>query len=296
MKPPVPPEAPMPPSSGALPSTAPDLVLAPLVGQRLGRSLRSVYRFRELVALLVSRDLKVRYKRSALGMLWSLLNPLLQMAVYSFVFSVIMKVGIAAYPIFLLAGLLPWTLFSTSVSMAAGCLIANASLIRKVAVPQAVYPLALVGSKLVDLLLSIVPLTLIAIWLGRPPSLSWLFLPVAILAVVAFSVGVSLAISSLTVFFRDIKHLIDILLQVWFYLTPVLYTYESIGHLGNRWVTLALRINPAAPIVRCFQICLYEGRFPDPATTGAALLWAFGTLFLGYLLFLRDEPRHILYL
>jgi ABC-type polysaccharide/polyol phosphate export permease len=272
------------------------MTTASLARPHPGTALGQIYRYRELVAMLVTRDLKVRYKRSILGMFWSLLNPLLQMAVYSFVFSTIMRVGIPAYPVFLLSGLLPWTLFATSVSMAAGCLIANASLIRKVAVPQAVYPLALVGSKLVDLLLSLVPLTLIAIWLGRPPSLSWLFLPVAILAVAAFAAGVSLLVSSLTVFFRDIKHLIDILLQVWFYLTPVIYTYESLGNLPNRWIATALRINPAAPIVRCFQICLYEGRFPDATTAAVALLFGFGTLLLGLLVFLRDEPRHILYL
>jgi ABC-type polysaccharide/polyol phosphate export permease len=272
------------------------MTTASLARPNPGTALGQVYRYRELVAMLVARDLKVRYKRSVLGMLWSLLNPLLQMAVYSFVFSIIMRVGIPDYPIFLLAGLLPWTLFSTSVSMAAGCLIANASLIRKVAVPQAVYPLALVGSKLVDLLLSLVPLTLISFWFGRPPTLSWLYLPIAILTVATFAAGVCFLVSSLTVFFRDIKHLIDIFLQVWFYLTPVIYTYESLGNLRNRWILMALRINPVAPIVRCFQICLYEGRFPDASTVGLSLFFAFGTLLLGLFVFLRDEPRHILYL
>jgi lipopolysaccharide transport system permease protein len=113
---------------------------------------------------------------------------------------------------------------------------------------------------------------------------------------VAFSAGVSFAVSSATVFFRDIKHLIDILLQVWFYLTPVLYTYEQISQVDNGAIALALRINPAAPIVRCFQMCIYEGRFPDPGTAALALFCGAGTLFLGLALFARQEPRHILYL
>jgi lipopolysaccharide transport system permease protein len=265
-------------------------------GQSSGNAIAEVYRFRELIAMLVSRDLKVRYKRSVLGMFWSLLNPLLQMAVYSFVFSTIMRVGVPAYPMFLLAGLLPWSLFSTSVSMAAGCLIANAGLIRKVAVPQSVYPLALVGSKLVDLVLSLVPLTLLAFWYGRPPSLSWLFLPLAILFVVAFAAGVSFFISSLTVFFRDVKHLIDIFLQIWFYLTPVIYTYASLERIGNRFILFGLRINPATPIVRCFQVCIYERHFPDAATVATAAIFAFGSLGIGLALFMRNEPRHIHYL
>jgi ABC-type polysaccharide/polyol phosphate export permease len=259
-------------------------------------SVTRIMRFRELVGMLVARDLKVRYKRSVLGMFWSLLNPLLQMAVYSFVFSTIMKVGTPAYPLFLLSGLLPWALFSTAVGMSAGCLIANASLIRKVAVPQAVYPLALVGSKLVDLLLSLIPLTLMALYFGRPPSVSWLYLPVAIVFILLFTTGVSLAISSLTVFFRDVKHLIDIFLQIWFYLTPIIYTYDALSRIGNRWVSLGLRANPITPIVRCFQLCLYDGRFPDVATTGAAALSAVAALALGLTLFVGAESRHIHYL
>jgi lipopolysaccharide transport system permease protein len=259
-------------------------------------AITDLLRFRELIGMLIARDLKVRYKRSVLGMFWSLLNPLLQMAVYSFVFSTVMNIGIPAYPIFLLSGLLPWTLFSTSVSMAAGTLIANASLIRKVSVPQAVYPLALVGSKLVDLVLSLVPLLLLCIVYHRPPAWSWLFLPAAIVLVSAFSAGVALAISSLTVFFRDIKHLIDIFLQVWFYLTPVLYTYDSLAHIHNKLILLGLRLNPATPIVRCFQDCLYDGRFPPLSTIGLATLCSVVVLAIGMTLFMRAESRHIHYL
>jgi lipopolysaccharide transport system permease protein len=272
----------------------PTAAIAPREGASF--ALAEVLRFRELIAMLVARDLKVRYKRSVLGMLWSLLNPLLQMVVYSFVFSTIMRLGVAAYPIFLLSGLLPWTMFSTSVSLAAGCLLSNASLIRKVAVPQLVYPLALVGSKLVDLLLSLIPLILLAIFYGRPPGLSWLFLPVAIVFVAAFSAGISFLVSSLTVFFRDMKHLIDIFLQIWFYLTPVIYTYDQLTHIGQPWVLLALRLNPATPIVRCFQQCLYEGRFPPASTIGLAAASATVVLVAGLTLFLRAEPRHIHYL
>jgi ABC-type polysaccharide/polyol phosphate export permease len=264
--------------------------------ERAPLALAEVLRFRELIGMLIARDLKVRYKRSVLGMFWSLLNPLMQMAVYSFVFSTIMKIGIPAYPIFLLSGLLPWTLFSTSTSMAAGCLIANSSLIRKVAVPQSVYPLALVGSKLVDLLLSLIPLTLLAVAYGRPPAWSWLFLPVAILMMAGFSAGVSFAVSSLTVFFRDIKHLIDIFLQVWFYLTPIIYTYDQLSKIDNRWVKLGLKLNPATPIVRCFQLCIYEQQWPDFGTFVHASASAGVVLFLGLLLFARNEPRHIHYL
>ena len=261
----------------------------------VARPFAEIYRFRELVLMLVQRDLKVRYKRSVLGMFWTLLNPLLQMVVYTLVFSTIMKVGVPRFPVFLLAGLLPWTLISVAAIGSSVSLINNQGLIRKVAVPQAVYPLAVVGSKVVDLVLSLVPLAVIAALLGRPPGLHWLFVPVAMLLVTLFSVGLALLFSSLTVFFRDMRHLIDILFQVWFYLTPVLYPQDFLDKLPYPWVKTFLLLNPAAYVVRCFQVPIYEGRFPDATTVGLATLSTAGMLVLGFTVFLRSEERHIHY-
>jgi ABC-type polysaccharide/polyol phosphate export permease len=261
----------------------------------LARPVAELYRFRELLALLVGRDLKVRYKRSVLGMLWTLLNPLLQMAVYTLVFSTIMKVGLPQFPVFLLSGLLPWTFLSVSATTSAHALLNNQGLIRKVAVPQAVYPLAVVGSKLVDLLFSLVPLAIIAALSGRPPTPSWVAVVPAIVFAVAFTIGLSLVFSSLTVFFRDVRHLIDILFQVWFYLTPVLYPVAFLENLPYPWLRSALRFNPATPIVRLFQVALYEGRFPPASTFTAAALVAAVALVGGWLAFERMQDRHIHY-
>jgi ABC-type polysaccharide/polyol phosphate export permease len=261
----------------------------------LARRLGDLYRFRELVVMLVGRDLKVRYKRSILGMFWTLLNPLLQMAVFTFIFSTIMKVEIPGFPVFLLAGLLPWTLISVSTIGASVSLINNQGLIRKVAVPQAVYPLAVVASKLVDLVLSLVPLVVLALVLGRPPGFSWVFVPVALLFATAFSAGLALVFSTLTVFFRDIRHLIDILFQLWFYLTPVLYPVSFLDKLPDPWMKSVLLLNPAAYVVECFQASIYEGRFPDARLVGLAAISAAASLVLGLLVFLRGEERHIHY-
>jgi lipopolysaccharide transport system permease protein len=249
----------------------------------------------ELIALLVGRDLKVRYKRSALGMVWTLLNPLLQMVVYTLVFSTIMRIGVPQFPVFLLAGLLPWTLVSVSATSSALALLGNQGLIRKVAVPQAVYPLAIVGSKLVDMVLSLIPLAVIAAVLGRTPGPSWLLLLPAVVVAASFAAGLSLFFSSVTVFFRDVRHLIDILFQVWFYLTPILYPYEFLAKLPYPGVRLLLSLNPATPIVRWFQQVIYERRAPDPATAGLAVLAAAGALALGFAVFYRFEDRHIHY-
>jgi lipopolysaccharide transport system permease protein len=259
----------------------------------VARPLADLWRFRELISLLVQRDLKVRYKRSVLGMGWTLLNPLLQMLVYTLVFSTIMRVGVPEFPVFLLAGLLPWTLVSVSVVGSAHCLLNNQGLIRKVSVPQMVYPLSVVASKLVDLVLSLVPFTILAIALGRPPSLSWLFLVPALALLALFSMGLALLFSSLTVFYRDMRHLIDILIQAWFYVTPVIYPAEFLEKLPQPWMRAVLLANPATPIVRLFQLALYEGHAPSPALLGGAAASAFGVLALGALVFMRHEDQHI---
>ncbi|HTP24257.1 MAG TPA: ABC transporter permease [Anaeromyxobacteraceae bacterium] len=257
------------------------------------KAIAQLWRFRELIALLVQRDLKVRYKRSIFGMGWTLLNPLLLMIVYTLVFSTIMKVGVPKFPIFLLSGLLPWTLISVSISGSAHCLLNNQGLIRKVAVPQMVYPLAVVASKLVDLVLSLVPFTLLAIALGRPPNASWLFVLPAIVLATLISAGLSLFFSSLTVFYRDMRHLIDILIQVWFYVTPVLYPLEFLQKLPYPWLRYILLANPATAVIRCFQRPLYEGQAPSALHLGAAVLCASLVLVLGIAFFLRHEDEHI---
>jgi lipopolysaccharide transport system permease protein len=256
------------------------------------RAFTEVLRFRELVVLLVLRDLKVRYKRSVLGMAWTLLNPLLQMAVYTVVFSKVIRLGVPNYPVFLLAGLLPWTLVSVGTTGSAFSLLNNQALIRKVAVPQAVYPIAVVASKLVDLCMSLAPLAVIAVVVGVRPGSSWLFLPIAVLIAAAFTAGLALAFSSLTVFFRDMRHLIDILFQVWFYLTPVLYPVEFLERLGGRESWL-FTLNPATPIIRLFQQVIYEQRFPDAGTVALATFFALAAFSAGALLFHRAEPLHI---
>ncbi len=259
----------------------------------LVQSLRAVVRFRELVLLLVERDLKARYKRSVLGMFWSLLNPLLQMAVLSVVFSVIMRVDLPAFPLFLLAGLLPWTLVSVSITAASVSLLNNQGLIRKVAVPQMVYPLAIVGSKLVDTLLSLVPLAIIATAFGRPPGLSWIFLPAALVLVTLFTVGMAVLFSSLTVFYRDMRHLTEILMQVWFYLTPIFYPVDYLLNLPYPWLKYALLANPAAPLVEVFHASVYQGTFPSAEAIAWATATALGSMALGLFVFLRRQHEHI---
>jgi lipopolysaccharide transport system permease protein len=170
---------------------------------------------------------------------------------------------------------------------------AHQGLIRKVAVPQMVWPLAVVASKLVDLLFSLLPFAVIATIYHRGPSVAWVAVVPAIVLATLFSAGLALLFSSLTVFYRDMRHLTDILVQVWFYLTPVLYPVSFLEKLPHGWLRWPLRLNPATPIVLLFQESLYEGRFPDPAHFASAVTAALGVLAVGLLVFLRRQDQHI---
>lgn len=267
--------------------------VAPARPGPLERAAADLWRFRGLLALLVERDLKVRYKRSVLGMFWTLLNPLLQMGVYTLVFSTILRIGVPGYPLFVLSGLLPWSLVAVGSLSASTSLLGNQQLIRKVAVPQAVYPLAAVGSKLVDATLSIPALALLALAVGRPPTAAWAWLPLALVLAATFTAGLALLFASLTVYFRDLRHLIEVLFQVWFYLTPVFYPASFLEKLPVPALRALLAANPAAPIVRIFQEAVHEGRSPGLATVAFAAASALGALALGASVFVRCEPGHI---
>ena len=167
-------------------------------------AIAELLQYRELVALLVVRELKVRYKRSVLGLLWTMLNPLLLMVVYTVVFATIMRAPQRNFAIFLLSGLLPWLFFSTSVLQGLNSILTNQELIRKVRLPQAVFPLSVVGSNLVNFSLSLAPLLLLMAVLGQPFTPALLFIPVAIFILAVFTSGVTLLFATFTVFFRDV--------------------------------------------------------------------------------------------
>src|SRR3954467_5853186 len=203
--------------------------------------------YRELVAMLVVRELKVRYKRSVLGLLWTMLNPLLLMVVYTVVFATIMRAPQRNFAIFLLSGLLPWLFFSVAVLQGLNSILANQELIRKVRLPQAVFPLSVVGSNLVNFVLSFVPLLLLMAVLRQPFTPALLFVPVGMLVLTVFTSGVTLLFATFTVFFRDVRHLAEVALQMLMYLSPVFYDLKMLGQHDAWWFRLfrlLLRANP----------------------------------------------------
>ena len=262
-------------------------------------SLAELLQFRQLVALLVSRELKVRYKRSVLGLVWTMLNPLLLMAVYTVVFTTIMPAAMPDFSIFLLAGLLPWLFVSTAILQGMSAVLGNQDLIRKIRLPQAVFPLSVVGSNLVNFVLSVIPLLGVMLVIGHPLTPALFFLPVAALVITCFAAGLTLVFASATVFYRDVRHLTEVMLQILFYLSPVLFSPEQIGQgaSAKAWWLPAFRAvldaNPLTYLLPLVRDPVYRGVLPPASTLATATAAAAVSLVAGYWIFRKLEPRHI---
>lgn len=249
--------------------------------------LRELYAFRELVGNLVARDLRLKYRRSALGAAWSVLNPLFFVAIYTAVFSVVLRAFILPqYWTFVLAGLLPWLFFANSLGACSTSFTQNASLISKVAFPVESLAIATVLSNFVNFLITVALLLLAVVAAGRPVGPSLILLPVLLAAQLVLALGLGLGIASLTVYFRDLEHLVGLFLTALFYLTPVLYPLTFAGRYA-RW----LKLNPVAWYVDSYHAILYSGRWPDPVLFLPAIGLALASLAGGYAIFLRLRPR-----
>ena len=274
----------------------------------MGR-VAELWRYRNLVVDLVVLDLKVRYKGSALGFLWSLLNPLLMMLVFTVVFDVLFRNNIARYPVFILSALLPWTYLSTVVTRGTTSITQNSALLNKVYFPSEVFPIAIVFSALVNFLLSL-PVLFGLMWLfGIPYTSAMLMLPLIIVIQTIFCLAVALFVSALTVQYRDTTVMMEVLLQAWFFLTPVFYPVQAVVvQVNNVYAAQILRwLNPMAAIVDFYRDILYgglayvnpiTGTVPPPSPGWPSLLGVTRTgvtvtilLVLAYLFFIRRSER-----
>jgi ABC-2 type transport system permease protein len=253
--------------------------------------LRDTFRYRELIWALAVKELTVRYKRSILGFLWALLNPMLLMLVLSVVFSKIMVAQQLHYPIFLLSMLLPWTFFSQSLSYAAESIVGNGDLIKKVRVAKLVFPVAAVVSNLINLFLSLIPLVLIVLAMRHPFYWTWLYLPVPILALAILTLGATFFFAAANVYYRDVAHILQILLQVWFYLTPIIYSLEYIPAKYR----VFFKLNPIIYELNGFRLSVYYGLLPTAESVIASFVCAFLALYFGFWVFRRYQDEFVFY-
>jgi ABC-type polysaccharide/polyol phosphate export permease len=251
--------------------------------------MRELLQYRDLVRALVARELKVRYRRSAIGFLWTMLQPLLMMAVLAVVFSSIFRFRFPEgnYVVFVLAGLLFWNFFSQSILASMNSLRGNAALLKKLPLPKEVFPLAAVLSGVVNLCLALVPLLAILVISGHPIRPAILFLPVSILVAGAFTLGAGLLLSPLSVFFSDVVELVGVLLAALMYLTPVIYPKEIVP---EPYLSL-VRYNPVRSILEVFRDPIFYGKIPPLTHLSVALGIALGMMALGLLVFRKSSDR-----
>lgn len=262
------------------------LVLASIrvLGNELWNEIHQLYQFRDMFLGLVMRDVRQRYKGSMFGILWSMMNPLLMMLIYTVVFSFIMRVKIPNYSLFIFCGLLPWFWFQTALTNGCTVIVANAALIKKVAFPTEILPLVSVTSNLVNLLLSLPVLFLFMALDHVAPAPSLFLLPVLLAIQYVLTAGIAFILAAVQVFFRDTEQVLANVLMLWMYATPVIYSADMIP---KRFIRLVL-LNPISPLVMSYQHIILDQTFPPftyllyPLVVGIVLLVAgfnlFGTL------------------
>ncbi len=263
--------------------------------------LRRLIFYRELLYNLTLKEVKVKYKNSFIGFLWSMVNPVMMLAVYYVAFGIIFKLralGMTRYEFYLLSGILPWNFFSLSLLQSVSAVVNNADLVKKVYFPREVLPLSYLGAAAFHFLLQ--EMVLVVFLLVFRVTLSpWILaLPLLLLLQLVFTAGLSFYLSALNVFFRDIQHFTEIALLAWFWLTPVIYPISFIWDNFPAWATGIFMLNPMAHLMLLWQRITYNSPVNGPqaayfSVEGFAYVIAFSVLLLvtGYYLFCRLEGR-----
>ncbi|MBS6642260.1 MAG: ABC transporter permease [Clostridiaceae bacterium] len=243
---------------------------------------KELYAYREMIFSLVRRDLQGRYKGSILGFFWTFLNPLLQLVVYTLVFSIILRSDVEDYYLHLFVALVPWLFFSTSVSGGSSCIRCQQDMVKKIYFPREVLPIAFTTSQFVNMLLSFVVVLIVVAFSGRGLNfIAVLYLPVIMLVEYMLSLGSALIVSAATVYIRDLEYLLGIITMAWQFLTPIMY---SIDLIPERYMSLYM-LNPMTPVIIAYRDILYYGRAPHLSTLIHATGVGIGLLIIGFIVF-----------
>jgi lipopolysaccharide transport system permease protein len=254
------------------------------------RVLSELYAYRQMLVSLVRKDLRGRYKGSVLGFLWTFVNPLLQLLVYTVVFSTILRADIEKFYLFLFVALVPWIFFSASLNGGASSILAHKDMVKKIYFPREVLPIAYVTSCFVNMLFSFVIIFVVLIFSGsaiNPAAL--LCLPAVMLVEYILALGIALLSSAVTVFFRDLEHILGIVSMAWMYLTPIVYDISMVPqHLVSVFMA-----NPMTPIIMAYRDILYYARVPSYETLLHALVLGVAVLIAGFWVFGKLKKRFV---
>ena len=242
---------------------------------------KEIYEYRELLKTSVKKEIRGRYKNSFLGVIWSFLNPLLQIMVYAIVFPLILRNTQENYVIFLCCGLIPWTFFSTGINRSAFTIIENGNIVKKVFFPREILPISVITSEAVNFMISTIIILAFVIFGGLGMSKYVLFYPLVLIVQYFLVLGISFIISSITVYLRDIQHFIGVLLQLLFYAAPVVYAPSSIPE-NFKWI---LNINPMTYIINAYRDIFYNQVKPDFVGLGTILVISILVCVIGQFIF-----------
>lgn len=248
---------------------------------------RELVRYRDLLRQLIARNLKTRYKRSALGMVWTMLHPLMMMVVLTLAFSSIFRFSVPNFAVYVLSGLLLWNFFSQTTNSAMSELLWGGTLMHRIYVPRVMFAATAIGTGLVNLLLSLPALLVIMLISGVTPRASLIFLPVSIALICLFTLGVGLILSTMVIYFADVYEMFQILLMSWFYLQPIIYPIEIIP-ASRQWL---FKLNPMYYFLSVFRAPIYEGRLAPAGDIAIAVIVSVLTFGVGWWLFTRQAEE-----
>jgi len=249
--------------------------------------LKELYNYREMLSNLVKKDLRTRYKGSVLGFLWTFINPLFQLIVYTVVFSVILKSDIPKYYIHLFVALVPWLFFASSLTSSASSIIGSKDLIKKIYFPRLIIPMAVVNGAFMNMLFTMIVVFAALIFSGIGISIYILFLPIIMILEYLLALGLAFIVSALNVYFRDLEHILGIITMAWMYSTPILYGIEMVPENFRP----IFNLNPMTPIIEAFRSILYYKTMPDLSHMGMILVWSIGFIVAGYFIFQRLQKN-----
>ncbi len=250
--------------------------------------IKELWHYREMIISLVKRDLKGRYKGSVMGFLWTMINPLLQLAVYTFVFSVIMPSGVERFYLFLFVALVPWLFFSTCLSTGTTVIFAQQEMVKKIYFPRQILPISFTISQFVNMLLSFVVIFIVLIFSGIKFNFKALAcLPIIMLVQFILCLGITFVVSALTVYLRDLEYILSIISMAWMYLTPILYPIENVPE-AYRGICY---INPMTSIIVAYRDILYSSKVPEMGTLVIAVFMGILLLAIGLVSF-EHLQRH----
>lgn len=253
--------------------------------------LQGFFQYKDLLKELVARDIKIRYRRSFFGLLWTLLNPLLMMVVMTVVFSFMFKNSIENFPIYYLSGYIIYQFVTESSTNGLTAIIGNAPLIKKVYIPKYLFPVSKVVSSLVNLAFSYVALVIVMLVTQTPFHATMFLSIIPIFTSFVFTMGLSLLLSAVTVFFRDIEHFYKVITLAWMYLTPLFYPIS----LLPEWLQNAELFNPIYQNVLYMRLLILEGQLPDLFLNLISFVTAFAMLIIGLIVFYKKQDQYILH-